>query len=223
MNSSSASCSRHHAATQTGVVLILCLLFLTALTLLGLSASAETVMQNMLANNLQESERARQSSLSAQAWAEQWLLGLDGAAPLSCTRPCAGLFIHTTGSLPPYPESEDLSWWLGHGHEAGTDPMTGERLATLSVGSINPPLWVIEQLHVANASDTGAAHDQAWYRIVARGSGRTRAGIAVVESIVTRPWPAAAVNSQAAATRVGPCPGSDSAAPCRRVAWRVLR
>ena len=44
--------------TQSGMVLLLCLIFLTALTLLGLSASTDTVLQNQLAANLQETERA---------------------------------------------------------------------------------------------------------------------------------------------------------------------
>ena len=70
---------------QTGMVLLLCLLFLTTLTLLGLSASAETVMQDQLATNLQETDHARQSALTAQKWAENWLLELEGPAPDSCS------------------------------------------------------------------------------------------------------------------------------------------
>ena len=72
MNTQVAGVSRRTFRVQTGMVLLLCLIFLMALTLLGLSASSDTILQSKLANNLQESERARQSALSALSWAEQW-------------------------------------------------------------------------------------------------------------------------------------------------------
>ena len=223
MNSPPSRCSRYRAATQTGVVLLLCLLFLTTLTLLGLSASAETVMQDMLASNLQETQRARQSALAAQLWAEQWILGQGGAEPMSCSRPCQGLFIHPPGSLPAHPETEDPSWWMANGHEGGVDPLTGQRLAVLSIDSIAPPLWVIELVHQTHAAESGAIDDQAWYRILARGSGWSGAGVSVAESIVTRPWRSAGTPDPVIDLLQGRCPGFDPDTPCRRVAWRSLR
>jgi len=205
------------------VVLLLCLLFLTALTLLGLSASAETVMQDTLASNLQETQRARQSALATQLWAEQWLLGLGGTELLSCTHPCHGLFIHAAGSLPVRPEVEDLSWWTANGHEAGVDPLTGQRLATLATDGFSPPMWVIERVHHTAAAESGAADDQAWYRILARGSGQTLTGVSVVESIVARPWLPTGTPDPANDTQQGRCPGFDPGVPCQRIAWRSLR
>lgn len=223
MRPSPARWSNNRPAAQTGVVLLLCLLFLTALALLGLSASAETVMQEALAGNLQETQRARQSALAAQSWAERWFLGLGGAAPVSCTRPCEGLLIHDAGSLPAHPESEDLAWWLTNAQVAGIDPFTGERLANLSATSNDLPLWLIEQLHLDAESESGGAVDQAWYRIIARGGGPTPASVAVVESIITRPWiPTASMVGTTFAPE-GPCPGFDPTILCRRVAWRALR
>lgn len=223
MSSSPSRCSRCRAATQTGVVLLLCLLFLAALTLLGLSASAETVMQNLLASNLQETQRAQQSALATQHWAEQWLLGLGGMEPLNCTQPCLGLFIHAPGSLPDHPEAEDLSWWMANGHEAGIDPLTGQRLATLSIDSLSPPVWIIEQVHKTAATESGVVDDQAWYRILARGNGQTGTGVSIVESIVTRPWLAAGTPDQGNDFLQDRCPGFDPGIPCQRLAWRSLR
>lgn len=200
----------------------MCLLFLAALALLGLSASAETVMQDMLASNLKEMQRARQSALATQQWAEQWLLRLGGAEPVGCSQPCQGFFIHTPGSLPAHPETEDLSWWMANGHEAGIDPLTGQRLAILSTDSLHPPLWVIERLHISPAVDTGVVDDQAWYRILARGSGHTVTGVSVVESIVTRPWLPAGTPGSATDMRRSRCPGFDPGVPCQRVAWQSL-
>ena len=207
-------------AVEGGMALLLCLLFLTALTLLGLSAASETVMQDKLAGNLQDSGQARQSALAAQDWAEDWLLGHHEVAPLPCAQPCEGLVIHASGTLPARPETENLAWWLANGMEAGIDPANGVRLAMLSVDSAAAPVWVIETLHEEPLASTSGHETQAWYRILARGSGLTGKGIAVVESIVTRPWRLAPT---ASAVTPGPCPSFDSSYNCERVAWRTLR
>src|SRR5210317_1677952 len=94
---------------QNGMALLFCLLFLTALTLLGLSASADTVIQNQLSANLQEAERARQSAMATLSWAENWVLGLEAPAPEPCVKECEGLYLHSTGALAFQPEFESLS------------------------------------------------------------------------------------------------------------------
>ena len=208
---------------QYGMALLLCLLFLTVLALLGLSASAETVMQTSLATNLQETERARQSALSAQKWVENWLLQLKSPAPAICPAPCDGLFIHAPGSLPRNPEFEDLSWWLDQGHEAGIDPLTSERMTAISTDSIDPPMWVIEAVHEIPPTENDDTDLQTWYRVLARGSGWTEAGVSVVESIIVRSWPSIEGADEPATGTPQPCPGTDPAAKCGRVAWRELR
>jgi Tfp pilus assembly protein PilX len=201
--------------TQNGMALLLCLIFLTALTLLGLSASADTVLQNRLAANLQETERAKQSALAALSWAEHWLLELEGPAPEICTEPCDSLYIHLPGDLPPHPEFESLSWWMDQGHEAGIDPLSGNRIATISSGSIHTPVWIIEAIHTIPPSEDPARPLQVWYRLLARGNGRTSASVSVIESILVRSWPATETT--------GTCPSSGPAESCGRFSWRELR
>jgi Tfp pilus assembly protein PilX len=209
--------------TQAGMVLLFCLIFLTALTLLGLSASADTILQNKLAANLQETERAKQSALVALSWAEHWLLELDSPAPESCSEPCGGLFLHAAGGLPPHPEFEDLSWWMEQGHEAGIDPLTGNRITTITAGSMDPPTWIIETVHSILPAENGPTDLQVWYRILARGSGQTNAAVSVIESTVVRSWPAIDSTEPPAAAGSGPCPNSEPTAKCGRTAWRELR
>jgi len=201
--------------TQNGMALLLCLIFLTALTLLGLSASADTVLQNRLAANLQETERAKQSALAALSWAEHWLLELEGPAPEICTEPCDSLYIHIPGDLPPHPELESLSWWMDQGHEAGIDPLSGSRIATISKGSIHPPVWIIEAIHTISPSEDPDTPLQVWYRLLARGSGYTSATVSVIESTIVRSWPATETT--------GACPSSGPAEKCGRFSWRELR
>ena len=190
------------------MVLLLCLLFLIALTLLGLSASADAILQNQLATNLQEKERAKQSALAALSWAEHWLLDLQGPAPEPCITPCESFKLHPSGELNSHPEFEGLSWWQTQGYEAGIDPFTGARQVTFADSSLNPPLWVIEVVHEIPTADDGTTDARAWYRILVRANGSTDRGISVIESTVTRPW-TADENS-------GP-------ADKGRVSWRELR
>ena len=208
---------------QAGMALLICLIFLTALTLLGLSASADAILQKKLAANLQETERARQSALSTLSWAEHWLLEQDGIAPDSCTEPCSGFHIHGPGDLPPKPEFEDLSWWLDHGHEAGVNPVNGDRITTVSAGSIDPPLWTIEAIHSSPASEDGSTKLQTWYRLLARGSGRTNAAVSVIESTLVRSWPSNDDIDSTDTPGANTCPGSGESAKCGRVSWRELR
>jgi Tfp pilus assembly protein PilX len=190
------------------MVLLLCLLFLIALTLLGLSASADAILQSQLAANLQEKERAKQSALAALSWAEDWVLDLEGTAPESCLTPCEGFKLHPAGDLIPHPEFEGLSWWRSQGYEAGIDPLTGARLITFAANSVNPPMWIIEVVHENPAADDGATDARAWYRILVRASGSTDRAIAVIESTVTRPWSS---------------DESSGTADKGRVSWRELR
>jgi len=209
--------------TQIGMVLLLCLIFLMALTLLGLSASADTILQNKLAGNLQETERAKQSALLALSWAENWLLELDGPTPTNCVAPCDGLNLHAIGDLPPHPEFENFSWWMNNGHEAGINPLTGVRMATISSDSINTPIWIIETVKTIQPAENDNPDLQIWYRLLARGSGRTANAISVIESTFVRSWP---INedSELPGTNVSDtCPGSGLPAICGRFAWRELR
>lgn len=206
-----------------GMVLLLCLIFLMALTLLGLSASSDAILQNKLTSNLQESERAKQSALRGLSWAEQWLLELDSPAPVSCSEPCDGLYLHAAGELPPGPQHENFSWWMARGHEAGVDPLTGTRLATLANGSIKPPVWMIELLQSIPPNAETNPDLQVWYRILARGNGRTDNAVSVVESTVVRSWPLVEDAEISSNSLSGSCPGSELPAVCGRFSWRELR
>jgi Tfp pilus assembly protein PilX len=208
---------------QTGMALLLCLIFLMALTLIGLSASSDTILQNKLAGNLQESERAKQSALLALSWAEQWLLALDGDPPEICTAPCDGLYLHAAGDLSPHPESESFSWWMDQGHEAGINPLTGDRIATISSDSIYTPVWIIEVVQTIPPTEGTNPDLQVWYRVLARGSGRTDSAVSVIESSVVRSWPAV-TDTEPPETETPPsCFRLELPIKCGRYAWRELR
>ena len=209
--------------TQSGMVLLLCLIFLLALTLLGLTASLDTILQNKLASNLQDSERAKQSALLALSWGEHWLLEHDGPTPEICSGPCDGIYIHAPGDLPSKPEFESYSWWLEHGYEAGINPLNGDRIATLSSDSINRPVWIIEAVQSIPPAENGTPDTQVWYRLLARGSGRTKTAVSVIESTVVRFWPALENTGLSDNPVPEPCPDTEPPAACGRFSWRELR
>ena len=208
--------------SQDGMVLLLCLVFLTALTMLGLSASTEAILQNKLSTNLHESEHARQSALSALSWAEDWLLKQDGNPPETCGSACTGLKLHAGGNVLANPETKDLAWWREQGIEAGIDPLTGAGISSMTTSSFDPPFWIIELVHEIPANESGAADLQTWYRITVRGSGKTSASISVVESIVERSWASRSIEPPEAESSVL-CPNTEASTTCGRVSWRELR
>ena len=210
--------TRNAFKPHSGMVLLLCLIFLTALTLLGLSAAADTVLQNQLSANLQESERAKQSALSTLSWAEQWLLGLKGPAPETCTTACEGLFLHASGDLPLNPEFESFDWWMTRGHGAGINPLTGKRTTTISAGNDHPPVWIIEAIHSIPSESNPSGYLRVWYRILARGTGRTKTAISVIESTLVRTWPLPGLSG---ADDPEIC--AHASEKCKRVSWRELR
>jgi len=146
------------------------------------------------------------------------LLSFEGPAPAHCTDSCDGLMLHAAGDLPPHPEFETFDWWSANGHEAGVDPITGERLQTISGDSINTPVWIIEEARTITPAESGEPDLQVWYRILVRGAGHAETAVSVVESIIVRSWPEAGTSAVVA----GACPGSSPGAICGRFAWREL-
>lgn len=223
MKPSSQNLLRNVPKHLEGMVLLLCLIFLMALTLLGLSASSDAILQNKLSSNLKENERAKHSAQLGLAWAERWLLELDSPAPVSCSDSCDGLYLHAAGTLPPKPQHENFSWWMTRGHEAGIDPLTGVRLTTFAGDSIKPPVWVIEILQSIPPGAETNPDLQVWYRILARGNGQTDNAVSVIESTVVRSWPLVEDAEISSSGIAGSCPGSEIPAVCGRFSWRELR
>lgn len=208
------------------MVLLLCLMLLCSLTLVGLSATADSLLQQQLAANEQDTERARQTALAALSWAEDWLLKLDGAAPPVCTAACDGLILHAASGLPAHPERKDAQWWAANGHEAGIDPLTGGSLLSLSSANAQPAYWLVESAHSESLAN---GTTMIWYRILVRATGRRETSVSVVESLLLRAWPQAggAVTggdtTGAGEAAPGSCSSLSSAPACGRLAWRQLR
>jgi Tfp pilus assembly protein PilX len=204
--------------------LLLCLVLLTSLSLLGLAASTERQLKTKIMGNIERAAQAELAAGWALAWAESWLLSLDGSQrPSPCEAGCEpGEIVHDETSIPPAPEQADQQWWLDRGFAPGIQPATGEvlepYLARLSA------IAVIGEIPVPAEYTEGLEAPPGYYRVLARAQDATGQNVTVLESVVARPWGPAAW-----ADPLPPGPGQPrfcsrfELTPCGRLAWRRLR
>ena len=174
---------------QTGMALLLGLMLLAGLSLLALAAASDSGLQLQASRNVSSEQQAISAALSANAWAEHWLLSLDGSTRMA---PCAAACgrtqpIRAANSYPPLPEYQGESWWLEHGHADGFDPVSGQRIALRHAGGQPVGRWIIEELMYQGPAEPGQAA-LSYYRITARAVQRDSGTPIVVESILARPW-----------------------------------
>jgi type IV pilus assembly protein PilX len=73
---------------QRGVVLVTSLLLLLVVTIMALSMFRGFGIQEKVAGNMREKQRALQAAVSAQTYAEQWLIANAGTSPpVACASP----------------------------------------------------------------------------------------------------------------------------------------
>lgn len=70
-----------HRSTQLGMVLITTMLLLVVVTLLALAMFRGVGLEERIAGNTMEKQRALQAAVSAQQYAEQWLAGNVTSSP----------------------------------------------------------------------------------------------------------------------------------------------
>ena len=75
----------HRIRTQRGMVLISSLLLLIVVTIIALSMFRSFGIQEKIAGNMREKQRALQAAVSAQQYAENWLSSNATAVPVGCT------------------------------------------------------------------------------------------------------------------------------------------
>ena len=193
-------------SSQRGVVLLFCLIFMTSMTLLGLSATSDTITQTQLASNLRDAALARQSAKLSLAWAEQWLKDFNGPAPQSCSSQCSGFYAHPANTLGYDLPVQSLAWWVARGFAVGLDPVTGANLSATASSGADPAIWIVQKLHHSPASSDGSVPPLDWYRILVRTTGSNPNTVSVLESIVSKDW------------------SNSSATPwSTRVSWQELR
>jgi type IV pilus assembly protein PilX len=172
---------------QRGVVLITSLLLLVVVTIMALSMFRGFGIQEKVAGNMREKQRALQAAVSAQTYAEQWLIANSGTSPpVACAAP-----VQSANALQGQicsnqlwnivPSVTTLPWQIGGNNVGVTYIPPGMNVAAASATSSNyssAPIFYI--------SDGGPSFDPnvpgEVYQIDAAGFGGIGNTVAVVES-----------------------------------------
>jgi type IV pilus assembly protein PilX len=178
-----------HRLAQRGVVLITSLLLLIVVTLIALSLFRSFGIQEKIAGNMREKQRALQAAESAEVYAEIWL---DGNAATTAAGPCVtrlnanfgegqicGTQLQLTGATVTSPP-----WIIGGQPVDVTYLPPGMPISTnTSVTSAAPTYYKTPAFYI---SDLGASADGTQpgevYQIDAYGYGGGASTVAVVES-----------------------------------------
>jgi len=179
--------SRH---VQRGMVLISSLLLLLVVTILALAIFRNYGMEEKIAGNEREKERALHAAESAQQYAEWWLSsGLGATTPIICdslitvTTPASGqVCANTLPTIVTNGNVGNLPWQVGGANVGVT--YAPPNMIMNTAGGVNTyyqtPLFYISYLGL-NASSTTSNY-QLLYQVDAVGYGGSSNAVAVVES-----------------------------------------
>lgn len=175
--------TRRNISAQRGAVLVVSLIFLLVLTLIGVVSMQNTTLEERMARNVYDGERAFQAAEAALREGEEWVMDIDPYSPpalkTSCVAPPCVAFV--------YPEDNAASWWTTNATEYGASGT--QDFAALSqdpryfneYAGYDPAVTVID--HDERAQEIGPH----WYRTTAAGFGAQDTTTRVLQSSV-RIW-----------------------------------
>ncbi|GAB4256801.1 MAG: pilus assembly protein [Methylomicrobium sp.] len=159
--------------TQTGVVLPISLILLLLLTLVGVTGTQTTVLQERMAGNMRDKNLAFQAAESALKFAETRLNPL----PTFTAAGTGGFYSADSNLLSPEAILTDAFW--------STNPTAVYNSDTLSsIDPNNPPRYVIQDMGCADPLNCPGPNS---YRITARATGGTTHAVVILQSVVVMP------------------------------------
>lgn len=160
--------------SQRGAVLVLSLIFLLALTLIGLSGMRTSTLEEKMANNMRDMDLAFESSESGLREAEVWL-------DTRLSKPLMGSgFVYAPETLPEL-TNQDHTWWTNSAN-TGEYGVTG---ATALASVASQPHFVLEyRAFIPDSLVLGydPTKGRNVYRATARGTGATDTAQRMVEN-----------------------------------------
>ena len=181
----------HGARTaQRGIVLVSSLLLLLVVTIIALSMFRSFGIQEKIAGNMREKQRALQAAVSAQQYAEYWLSTTGtGTASVTCAAPLLNANLSQgqicSNKLPALvTDVTQVPWQIGTASVGVTYTPANMNISTTPVNNIlNPSYYKAPTFYI---SDMGASADPSIpgeiYQVDAFGYGGNSNTAAVVES-----------------------------------------
>jgi len=160
-----------------GITLIVCLIFLTLLSMLGASALTATGFNEKMTSNALQRNLSFQSADSSLRNGEQWLFAQSAhPAPVAAcgTPPCQ---VWQANILPTLASQSD-TWWQLNGTPFNSS--LGSGIKETPVYILEESLFVPDDL---NPSTTTARSGTYYYTVTAEGVGPTTDSQAIVQSI----------------------------------------
>ena len=181
---------RETRRAQRGMVLISSLLLLLVVTILALAIFRNYGMEERIAGNQREKERALHAAESAQQYADWWLSsGLGATTPIICdsmvavTTPASGqVCANTLPTIVTNGNVANLPWQVG-GANVGVS-YNPPNMIMNTAGGVNTyyqtPVFYVSYLGLTASSTT--SNYQLLYQVDAVGYGGSANAVAVVES-----------------------------------------
>ena len=181
---------RHPHAAQRGMVLISSMLLLLVVTILALAIFRNSGVEEKIAGNEREKERALHAAESAQQYAEWWLSsGLGATTPIVCnsvvlvTTPASGqVCANTLPTIVTNGLVANLPWQV-NGANVGVAYTPPNMILNTAGGANNyyqTPLFYISYLGLT--ADSTTSNYKLLYQVDAAGYGGSANAVAVVES-----------------------------------------
>ena len=157
---------------ENGAVLAVSLIMLLLLTLIGITGTQVTGLEEKMTGNMRERNVAFQSAETALRAGETFLT--QAALPSFTVNGTNGLYAET--SVPP---SQNSNW-------ASFNVKTYN--ATILSNAASAPLYVIQRLKNIGTSslDAGNYNENELYRVTSRGVGGTNSSVVVLQSVYKR-------------------------------------
>ena len=164
---------------QRGSALIIALVFLLAMTMIGVAAMRDTTQQESMAGNTRQRNLAFQVSEAGLRSAEQFLKNPPASVSL-----IENTFANNTGGLYQL-NNTNRPIWVGGTTSSGNGACSGSPCPVYSGKLTQKPEYFIEALAIQPPAEAGiAVSDQvAYFRITSRGFGDISDAIVVLRSI----------------------------------------
>lgn len=157
---------------QKGAILVFCLIFLTVLTMMGVSGMESTTLEERMSGNMRDYTMAFQSAESAIKAAEAWLVA---QANLPIVSADGSTTVWSENAMDP--AATDGKYWWEHANMNG-NWWTNNGIAITDVAEVSEqPRYIIEQYRTVDSGQSiaiGAGEvtvPRIFHRVTARGVG----------------------------------------------------
>jgi type IV pilus assembly protein PilX len=167
---------------QSGMALVTAILLLVVMTIMAISMMRSYGVEERIAGNTREKERALNAAVSAQQYAEYWL----SANPAPLAGACTGIVSSTIGQICTLPQANfaTVPWATGVTYTQFTsNPIDGVTNTIAGVGAgAQGTYYAAPEFYITDLGPNKGTPVGELYQIDAVGYGGTPNAVAVVES-----------------------------------------